>query len=98
MFEALRCVRGTKALNFSVFLIPNLAHPLIRWVPEEPGSSPHGRAAKQYRGKGTVVFVQPIAFMLARGDLKNSSRTLAAAPEMHGASRLARGPGGGGEQ
>ena len=42
--------------------------------------------------------VQPIAFMLARGDLKNSSRTLAAAPEMHGASRLARGPGGGGEQ
>ena len=42
MFEALRCVRGTKALNFSVFLIPNLAHPLIRWVPEEPGSSPHG--------------------------------------------------------
>ena len=42
MFEALRCVRGTKALNFNVFLIPNLAHPLIRWVPEEPGSSPHG--------------------------------------------------------
>jgi len=42
MFEALRCVRGTKALNFSVFLIPNLAHPLIRWVPEESGSSPHG--------------------------------------------------------
>ena len=31
-----------KLLNFSVFLIPNLAHPLIRWVPEEPGSSPHG--------------------------------------------------------
>ena len=48
MFEALRCVRGTKALNFSVFLIPNLAHPLIRWVPEEPGSSPHGENKVDY--------------------------------------------------
>ena len=47
-FEALRCVRGTKALNFSVFLIPNLAHPLIRWVPEEPGSSPHGSVSRIY--------------------------------------------------
>ena len=40
-FEALRCVRGTKALNFSVFLIPNLAHPVGAG---EPGSSLHGRS------------------------------------------------------
>ena len=50
MSEALRFVRGTKALNFCEFFIPNLAHPLIRWVPEEPGSSLHGRWEGQMSG------------------------------------------------